>query len=259
MITCRLQGGLGNQMFQIAATYAVAYRNNDTIGLDFDNALLSGQGHHASKYRDTIFKKITETNLSSFRTFYSEPSFSYKEIPYQEWMILNGYFQSEKYFAELKYHVLSLFNLDKKNDIKIIKFFISQGIEIGKRIVSVHVRRGDYLKVKGYHPICTLEYYKEAIEKLGDANFIFVSDDMDWVRENFSAPNYFYSDFNDELMDMSLMQLCHDNIIANSSFSWWGAYLNPTEDKTIIAPKNWFGPAGPQDTQDLIPEDWIQI
>ena len=82
---------------------------------------------------------------------------------------------------------------------------------------------------------------------------------MSWVKENFIGDNFFYSQYDNEILDLSLMSICDNNIISNSSFSWWGAYLNKNKNKTVIAPNQWFGPNGPKDTQDIIPENWIKL
>jgi hypothetical protein len=94
---------------------------------------------------------------------------------------------------------------------------------------------------------------------MGDVDFIFVSDDMNWVKENFKGNNIFYSDNSEEILDLTLMSICDNNIIANSSFSWWGAFLNENPNKKVIAPSKWFGPEGPSDTQDIYPTEWITI
>ena len=99
----------------------------------------------------------------------------------------------------------------------------------------------------------------KAINEIGESNFVFVSDDMEWVKENFKGENIWYSNFTDEINDFLLMVYSDNIVISNSSFSWWGAYLNKNPNKTIIAPKNWFGPKGPKDIEDIIPKDWIKI
>jgi len=96
-------------------------------------------------------------------------------------------------------------------------------------------------------------------EKIGDFKPIFISDDKDWCKETFKDIDCLISPFNDEIEDLILMINCKHNIIANSSFSWWGAYLNQNHDKIVVGPKKWFGLAGPQDQQDIIPKNWIKI
>lgn len=255
MVTCRLVGGLSNQMFQIAAAYSLARKNDTQLVIDFNLYGGGSQGFPPNKYRDTIFRKIKNDKVFFVQNYYFEVGFAYHEIPYSEDLSIHGYFQSEKYFLDFKEEVLNLFDLPQ------LSYTQMYGIPIDITLTSVHVRRGDYLKIPEFHPLCEIEYYKKAMDLIGDSNFIFASDDMDWVKENFKGPNIFYSATGDELGDLKLMSICDNNIIANSSFSWWGAYLNKNPNKIIISPKNenWFGPQGPQDTQDLIPDSWIML
>lgn len=263
MITCNLQGGLGNQMFQIAATYALALRNNDEAGFDFKSCHTPLQGNPSIKYKNTILRNVKDIDNTP-RVSYTEPRFGYEELPYAPNLGLNGYFQSEKYFIDYKNNVLSLFNISNRELAD--EFLYHYDVMFAKPLTSVHVRRGDYLNNPDFHPVCTIEYYRKAMDIIGDSVFVFISDDMDWVKENFKGDNIVYSN-NDELTDFAIMTLTEHNIIANSSFSWWGAYMNQFEnprtmkfsDKKIIAPKQWFGPKGPQDTQDIIPKNWIKI
>ena len=153
---------------------------------------------------------------------------------------------------------INLFDISAENKNKIKEFFNYNGL-LDKPITSVHVRRGDYINLSNFHTICDIQYFKTAIDIIGDSYFVFVSDDMEWVKQTFNDNGYIFPAFNDELLDLTLMTLCDNNIISNSSFSWWGAYLNKTDNKRIIAPKKWFGPSGPKDTQDLIPEGWVII
>jgi len=256
MISCKLQGGLSNQLFQIAATYALALRNNDVCSFDFNSCYTPNQGNPSKKYRDNILSKLTDSNGYRFINNYTEPTFAYNELPYTKDLILNGYFQSNKYFDGFKSEILDLFVISEIDKKKVKDFFDTMGLN-DKPITSVHIRRGDYLKLPDYHPVCTIDYYKKAMQEIGNSYFVFISDDMDWVKDNFKANNYVYSTFSDEILDLTLQTQCDNNIIANSSFSWWGAYLNRNENKKIIAPKIWFGPNGPKDTNDLIPEGWI--
>jgi hypothetical protein len=251
MIGALLQGGLGNQMFQIATTVALAKRNNDEACFNFDYCSTPLQGNPSNKYKDELFSKICNRNDVRFSSLYNEPKFSYTEIPYQENLLLRGYFQSPKYFLDFEKEIKELFTLPKN-----IWFPFKKNIT---NLTSVHVRRGDYIKLQNYHNLCPKEYYLKAMEMMGDVDFIFVSDDMNWVKENFKGDNIFYSDSSEELLDLTLMSICDNNIISNSSFSWWGAFLNDNPNKKVIAPSNWFGPEGPKDTQDIYPTEWITI
>ena len=252
MVSCRLAGGLGNQLFQIAATHALSLRNNDTAGFNFETCYTPLQGNSSPKYRRSILSKINEVNVN-FNTIYNEPKFSYCEIPYSNSLLLNGYFQSEKYFVDFKDDIIKLFELPSDSKNKVRDFFNWWGIN-DKPITSIHIRRGDYLNNPNFHPICSMEYYSKAMENIGDSYFIIISDDMDWVKKNFNGKNIVFPSFDDEIDDLTLMTLCDNNIIANSSFSWWGAYLNINKNKKIIAPKDWFGHLGPKDVSDIIPD-----
>lgn len=248
MTSCVLQGGLGNQMFQIASTTGFALDNGDhaCFDLTFSNTPL--QGNQSIKYKDNIYKKICHSNLRKFDKVFHEPKFSYSEIPYTPNLLLNGYFQSEKYFVNHKDLILNLFELPYNLVEKPIK-----------SSTSVHIRRGDYLKLNDYHHVLDLEYYHKSIELIGEGDFIFFSDDMEWVRKNFIGDNFYYSQYDNEILDLTLMSICDNNIIANSSFSWWGAYLNKNINKKVISPSRWFGKMGPKDIQDIIPENWIKL
>jgi len=254
MVSCRLQGGLGNQMFQIAAAHALALRNNDISGFDFNQCFTPQQGHTSNKYRDNIFKKINIVSQYNYVGVYNEPSFSYNELPYVNDMLLNGSFQSEKYFIDYKNEVINLF-IDELNNEFIDEYLKQYSLPI----TSVHVRRGDYINNANFHKPCSIEYYKKAMDIIGDSIFIFISDDINWVKDNFKGDNIVYSPFKSEIDDLILMVKSDNNIIANSSFSWWGAYLNFSDNKKVIGPEEWFGPAGYKDTQDVIPENWLKI
>lgn len=249
MITSFLQGGLGNQMFQISACVALALENEEEYLFDFENCYTPNQGNPSKKYEKNIFRNVpNRQNIISEKTFHEE-TFSYKKINFTKNLSLNGYFQSEKYFESYR------------EQIK--KLFITENVELpcDGKTTSVHIRRGDYVSNPEYHNVLSKTYYEEAIKLIGDGFFIFFSDDIQWVKENFNSKNYIYSESSDEIIDFYMMSKCENNIISNSSFSWWAAYLNKNKNKKVISPthKNWFGRRGPQDTQDLIPIEWIQI
>ena len=254
MVSCKLQGGLGNQLFQIASTHALALRNNDISGFNLNDCYTPLQGNPSSSYRTNILKDINHVESHTFRNVYFEPTFSYQQIPYSKDLMLQGYFQSEKYFIDHKEEIIKLFNPNLNK--KLVLDFI---VGIDKQITSIHIRRGDYLKNEKFHKTCSMEYYKQSMNLIGDSVFIFFSDDMDWVKKNFKGDNFLFSPFTEEIDDLTLMSECNNNIIANSSFSWWGAYLNQNENKKVVAPKDWFGVNGPKDTQDIIPKNWVKL
>ena len=257
MISCVLQGGLGNQMFQIAATVGTSLKYGIPYGINLNNCYTPNQGFTANKYTNTFFKNVKTIDNQNHNTVYNEPKFSFDEIPNQDKLLIKGYFQSERYFLDYKNEIKNLFYISEEDKTIVNNFFNDNNIE-GKK-TCVHIRRGDYLKYSSFHNVCNLDYYLKAITTIGDGSFIFVSDDINWVKENFKSENYYFVDFNNELLDFTLMTMCNNVVISNSSFSWWGSYLNNNENKTIISPYRWFGPKGPKDTQDLYLKNWSVI
>ena len=139
---------------------------------------------------------------------------------------------------------------------------------IATESVSLHVRHGDYVTnadTNSFHGVCSLDYYKNAVSKIKQEMplpFFIFSDDIIWAKENLDfIGNMTFIEYNGATPDheeMYLMSLCQHNIIANSSFSWWGAWLNQNPNKIIIAPQNWFNDVS-LDTKDLIPNEWIRL
>lgn len=270
MVTTYLQGGLGNQMFQIAAAFAHAKKNSDTSVFDLNNSHTPHQGKNISKYKNTIFREFNHMDnvYNLCNKVFSQPGHSYCEIPHFDNQQLQGFYQSEKFFLNVKTELVSkLINglySEKEKHEKVVDFLnnIEFHYEGGYStpLVSVHIRRGDYLRFPHVHTLCDLDYYKRTLsimeEKIGKFTPIFISDDKKWCEENFKG---IVSPFDDEVEDLILMTKCDHNIIANSSFSWWGAYLNLNPNKIVIGPKRWFGPGGPQDQDDTLPETWIKI
>ena len=261
MVTCKLQGGLGNQMFQIAATYALSLRHNGEYFVNLNDCYTPNQGNLSISYKNNIFSKVNDFKNTENYPIYQEPNFSYGELPWNKRLLLIGSFQSEKYFIDYKEEILNLFQLPDESKEVVSDYLNKIGVNPDKKLTSIHIRRGDYLKFSNFHTLCSIEYYNEAISIIKnqeDSDFIFISDDIEWVKENFKGDSYFYSDLNDDILDLTLQTICDNNIIANSSFSWWGAWLNQSKNKKVIAPKEWFGPAGHKDTQDVIPNNWIK-
>ena len=173
-----------------------------------------------------------------------------------------GYWQSYKYFESISQIVKSHFVFPSFTESKNITMY--SFIESNKnRTVSIHVRMGDYVNHKSLGEVCTLDYYRKAIlkieEKIQNPIYIIFSNDIVWCKENFKLSNVEFVDWNSgelSFRDMQLMSLCNNNIIANSSFSWWGAFLNSNKYKTVIAPKTW---TKEDVAEDLIPKDWYRL
>jgi hypothetical protein len=258
MISSNLTGGLGNQMFQIAATFAHAKKINAEYWFDFSKSHVLTQGNTANKYENNFFKNIKNSIIDTTKLIqYNEPSFSYKEIPNIDNMILNGYFQSEKYFLNVKDEIKNIFHIDLEISNK-IKNFILKTTE-GKKTTSIHVRRGDFLTKTNYHPTQNMDYYNKGIELTNTEKYIIVSDDINWCKDNFIGDKFIFSDFNDDIYDFILIMNCNNHIISNSSFSWWSSYLCADKNKIIVSPKLWFGINAPKDTQDIYLDEWIKV
>ena len=279
-IRIKLSGGLGNQMFQFATGFAVAKKNNVRLSLDLSyiNQKQLHNGFELEKVFN-IYSKVSFLNkVLSFKsinfkeilnkidkTFYNfkEPHFHYTPniLSIPKHSFLDGYWQSELYFKDYFQEIKKIFDfsgqLNKQNHL--IANDINQ-----KNSISIHIRRGDFLlKQNNNHYIDLKEYYLKAINESSkcfkNPKYFIFSDDPLWVTENFVIDNSYIivdaNHANKSFLDMYLMSLCKCNIIANSSFSWWGAWLNDKEDKIIYAPKNWFKDKSIC-TDNLIPNSW---
>lgn len=292
MIITHIIGGLGNQMFQYATARAVAENMDETLLLDvsgFSNyklhngfelsCVFAGPKEIATKddlqqvlgwQSKPIIKRFLFRNEFSWlrsKQFVIEPHFQYWDgiegIPSNAY--LSGYWQSEKYFKSIESVI--------REDFKFKQPMSAENRKIADEIVknnavSLHIRRGDYVKDAATlvtHGLCSLEYYHAAIqlisEQVEQPKFFIFSDDIEWVKGNLKIdfPTHFI-DHNhgpESYNDMRLMSLCKHNIIANSSFSWWGAWLNQCQTKIVVAPKRWFNKQ--TDTNDLIPAKWIKL
>ena len=269
-------GRLGNQMFQYAALKGIAKFNNyefmvpdenasktDNYGL-FECFEMSNSQANYGEQLDVETIKIDQ--------FHFDANF-YLTCP--DNINIEGFFQTEKYFKNIKNEILDDFTF-KKNIIEKSKKIIDN-ID-SKKIVALHVRRGDpsfwwaYTNLSQHHPPCTEEYYLKALENFGDDyKVLVVSDLIEWCKDQpwLQGDKFIFSEassekFSDEscvpYVDLCLISMCDDAIIANSSLSWWGAWLNKNPHKKIIAPKIWFGPAYSHfNMEDIIPENWITL
>lgn len=258
MVSSHLMGGLGNYMFQIAAATSLAIKNDDKAEFYVQG---SSQVHkHLTSYVDNIFRNVNIVNKPDLRYIrYIEPGFSYNEIPYSNNLLLHGYFQSEKYFKDSRDEILDMF---KPSEEQIEYIFNKYGTLLDlKKTCSIHVRRGNYLKLKEHHPPCDIEYYNlgmSIMEK--DTTYLIFSDDISWCKENFVGDQFNFIENENDITDLAIMGYCKNNIIANSSFSWWGAWLNKNDNKIVVAPTKWFGAAkGNINVDDIYAENWIKL
>lgn len=269
-ISIKMMGGLGNQMFQVATIYALGFE----YGLIpvVKHCLEYNDVTKRKSYFDSMMSKVKNITPHYYDQieFYNvyEKSFGYNEIKLDNTKsyLLNGYFQSYKYFDKYKTKILELFDLGENE--KIINNVYTK-IAGCYKTISMHIRRGDYLKFADTHFNLGLDYYKNAINYLNinDNNLILIfSDDINWCKENFNHSNIHYVqgtydiNLSEDVVHMKLMSLCNYNIIANSSFSWWGAWLNKNNDKIVIAPKRWFTQDKMNDeTTTLFEPFWILL
>lgn len=292
MIISKVIGGLGNQMFQYAAAKALSLRLNESLLLDL-SGFSDYQLHQGFELSDVFQCKTQIANEEQTRTLLGwrssrrmlrllskaplkrlrgralvvEPYFHYWTgfTVIHNGCYLSGYWQSEKYFKSVSETIREDFVF--KHALEGENLVLAQQMK-ACNAVSLHVRRGDYISdanTNNTHGVCSLDYYRDAItyimERVSTPHFFIFSDDIAWCREHLSLDSTCtYVDHNkgnDSYRDMQLMSLCHHHIIANSSFSWWGAWLNTRADKIVIAPKHWF--ASGYQTHDLIPAEWLML
>lgn len=239
IVSVKLRGGLGNFMFRISAAYSVSLRDNKKFFCDVSDVFAEHKDF--KEYEKNILRKIPFSGTLCLMYKYFEPHFHYSEIPKTKKSLkLIGSFHSEKYFKDYKKQIIELFEIDEFTQSKLI---VKYQHLLNSENCSIHIRRGDYLKLPNHHPTLSVDYYKNAVEIIGqDKNFLIFSDDIHWCEQNFSFiknKTFIFNDFDYE--DLYLMSMCKNNIIANSSFSWWAAWLNENKDKKVVAPLNWFG------------------
>lgn len=292
MIVANVIGGLGNQMFQYAMARALSLRLGLKLKLDLYDFLVYGL-HHGYQL-DSVFacqpevaraedirallgwraqpliKRLllrSELRVLRSRRMVVEPHIHFWPgiASVSESAYLYGYWQSERYFADASTVIRTDFTF--RNPLTGNNAALAA--QIGKeKVVSLHIRRGDYVsdpKTRAVLELCPIDYYRAAAHyiaaRIESPKFFVFSDDIAWARENLGLgfPCH-YIDHNrgiDSYMDMHLMSLCRHHILANSSFSWWGAWLNPRPEKIVVAPARWF--ANKLSSKDLVPASWVQL
>jgi hypothetical protein len=271
-------GGLGNQLFQIFATIAYAIKSKNRFVFLGVNQLGSGSTTVRYTFWKTLLVKLNPFLVESLPQMYTirEKGFPYDELNVAEMVnnniMINGYFQSYKYFEHSYDMIYRMLCIDKIKETLMNKLHLNNKLD---NYVSMHFRIGDYKKIQHYHPLATYNYYKGALTHIQKCNpdvpfsILFFCEDIDMndVMEKINRlmvefPNYKFIRCDNKLADweqMIFMSCCHHNIIANSSFSWWGAYFNSTKDKIVCYPSLWFGPAANSNTRDLCPSEWVRI
>lgn len=283
MIVVKLSGGLGNQMFQYAAARTLSllkksalkadlsafdrlperYFALDCFTLQIDSATAKDKAQvFGGSFFYRLFPKTANTYFSEKHYHFQDDFFNQPDNAY-----LEGYFQSEKYFLAARDVIRRDFTFKKKLSVESEKFMVK--IEKTATPISLHFRITDFLRSARsdrYHFVLSKDYYRRALtlikKSVSKPVFFIFSDDLAFVRKNYKMPSKVVfierQKKADPWEDLQLMSRCRHHIIANSSFSWWAAWLNGYKKKTVIAPKIWFD-KGPADTQDLLPEKWLKL
>jgi hypothetical protein len=286
MIITRIIGGLGNQMLQYAYAKALQQKGHevkidisafetyklhggyqlDKYNIDLDS---STKDENDKFYKNTFFYKVLRRFGMDFSRRIKEKSllFDNRFLEIEDNSYLDGYFQCEKYFKDIREIILKQFTINQ--EVSNYTKEIENKIQNSQNSCSLHIRRGDFVNSTNIniHGACDIEYYKKAMkyleEKVENINYFIFSDDIEWVKENLAIQNAIYIDSKEKRIpheDIYLMSLCKNNIIANSSFSWWGAWLNQNEKKMVIAPKRWFADDKLESqSKDIVCESWVKI
>tara|TARA_S200002703_G_scaffold4184_1_gene5527 strand:+ start:2686 stop:3477 length:792 start_codon:yes stop_codon:yes gene_type:complete len=253
-------GRLGNQMFQYATLRAIA----DKHGYDFTIP----KSNFQDEWNDhQLFEAFKLPNLKN-RGMVSGKYLQERQFHFDQELVdqcsdnvsLYGYFQTEKYFSSIADSIKEDFRFHDEiyNNCK----EVMDGMD---NPIALHVRRTDYVEKSQDHPPCSMNYYKQALKQFPeDQQVVIFSDDVRWCKEQelFKSDRFLVSETDDNLYDLCMMTMCKGYIIANSSFSWWGAWLSETENPKVIAPSRWFGDTGytaKNNTQDIVPDRWTKI
>ncbi len=272
MITINVIGGIGNQMFQIALCQALN-KKGVSAALDLGGLKEYADGHDYALAHEIFDIKVTVSNIGllrrrlifHFRKYYQEVeegAFDDKVFSMKRGYLL-GYWQSYKYFDFCKDSIRNLFAWPE-DKLSVVTKEVAEQIREVRVSVSIHIRMGDYMEFPEiYGGICTEAYYDKAISyfqrQYPECRFFVFSNDKEYIKKYIDDSNFVIVDCNDSKagwQDMYLMSQCNHNIIANSSFSWWGAYLNQNEGQEVIAPKKWFNTL---EMKEICPAEWMRM
>lgn len=284
MITINIKGGLGNQLFQIFTLIAYSITNNIVFVLPNYKQLGFAQNGTTVRYTywDTFFSELQRhvvpiNNIKQIPII-KEKSFKYQSIPFYSHNIfmLDGYFQSYKYFDDNKQLIFNIIKLNNKKNVLKQKIETNMSMNINEltNVVSMHFRFGDYKKYPDMYPLMTEIYYINALKYMKSQNksikkvlYFCQDEDLTEVTNiinilSYKFPTITFERICNNLCDweqLLLMSICKYNIIANSTFSWWGAYFNEYNDKIVCYPKDWFIQKKTMDVSTMHPTDWIEI
>lgn len=257
-----LIGQLGNQMFVIAAATSLALEHNaEAVFPDLVNAPSHLDKSIPHNYEMMFSKLNTKKPKKKLQYSYYEPFFHYKQIPYRRNMQIFGYFQSEKYFIKHKNEIINLFSPSKE----IKEYLYSNYSDIIDHPNSVAIHFRSYMKEDpngNYYIVQDKNYYEKAMDLFSDdCVFIVFTNAIEECKKLFAdiPKQVRFIEGEDYIYDFYLMSLCKHNIISNSTYSWWAAYINKNPQKKVIAPMPWFNPQSGLNAKDLLPESWVKI
>lgn len=254
-----IMGQFGNQLFQIAATTSLAL-DNDAVAI-FPSLKTETNFNVPINYKMVFYHLNVDEPQKDTSCYYLEPKFTYSPISYRPNMLIRGWFQSDKYFRHHAKEISELF----APPAEILDYLNNKYAHIIQDPDTVAIHYRSYDKEDPEHKVYiknSLDYYQRAMAQFSkDSHFIVFSNDIEWCKANFpNLPgNFLFIEGEQHYHDFYLMSLCKHNIICNSSFSWWAAYLNPNPQKRVIAPAEWFNPSYQSDTSDLIPDGWLLV
>jgi hypothetical protein len=262
IITADTGGGVGAQMFMIAHAVCQGWKNNVPVKFLLQSSKYPGRNWDTVFYKDTIFRNIEfvddigEVIRIEEKTF-NEPDLNFSLDKSVEFY---GCFQSHKNFFGYDKDIQKLFGPTEEFKTHIKEKYPQLNDE---NTLSLHVRRGDFLTIPNSHPTLDISYINEAIKQNGEYSTLFAfSDDKEWLKQNVQSihPNVVVVEGIETYEELWMMGLCTNHIIGNSTYGYWGAFLDPNDDKKVFVPSPWFGPTGPKfDDDRMAPEDWIRI
>lgn len=260
IFTTHLMGGLANQMFQIAHTLAQGWKYG--VETQFHPSSFNpNQGNSVNKYIDNIFRKVKFNpwlNPLNFKTC-KEKTWNSPDLVFnpKDSIKFEGYFQGSHNFLGFQDEIKKIFGPTEEFKNKIFEKYPNLENE---NSVSVHIRRGDYLRFNEVFGVIDESYIKHCINLIERPNKVYVfSDDKDWVKNNLSLEDFTLVENLEDYEELWMMSLFKNNIMSCSSFSWWGSYLNNYIDKKVFVPSVWFGPKGPYPYDNIYEKDWNKI